>query len=69
MNIQQLNSSGTSIGVFLGTAGILLFVTGVSWLFLEGIQDARVSLRRVVEDRSSVPSGDPSIFVRLCLIW
>ena len=69
MNIQQLNRSGTSIGGFLVTAGILLFVTGVSWLFLEGIQDARFCLRRVVEDGSSVPSEDPSIFVRLYLIW
>ena len=69
MNIQQLNHSGTSIGVFLATAGILLFITGVSWLFLEGVQDARVWLRRVVEDRSLVASQEPSIFVRFYLIW
>ena len=69
MNLQQLNHSGTSIEVFLGTAGILLFVTGVSWLFLEGLQNARVLLRRLIEDKSSVASGDPSIFVRLFLIW
>ena len=42
MNLQQLNGVGKSIGVFLGTAGIILFVTGVSWYFIEGIQNIRV---------------------------
>ena len=71
MNLQQLNSSGTSIGAFLGTAAILLFVTGVSWFFIEGVQDARKLLRRFEEDRSrhSISALDTSIFIRLYLIW
>ena len=69
MNIQQLNSNGTSIGVFLGTAVMLLFVTGMIWFSIEGIQDARVFLRRVLEDKDSDPPQDPSIFVRIYLIW
>ncbi|KAK0517372.1 hypothetical protein JMJ35_000527 [Cladonia borealis] len=69
MNIQQLNRSGASIGVFLATAVLLLFVTGLSWLFLKGVQDAQVWLRRALEDRVSIASRDPSILVRLYLIW
>ena len=70
MNLQQLNRSGTSIGVFLGTAAILLFVTGVSWLFIEGVQDGRVLLRRLEEeDIFSVATENHSISIRLYLIW
>ena len=46
MNLQQLNNSGTSVKVFLGIAVVLLFLTGLSWLILEGVQDVRVFLRR-----------------------
>ena len=70
MNLQQLNRSGTSIGVFLGTAAILLFVTGVSWLFIEGVQDGRVLLRRLEKENIfSVATENHSISIRLYLIW
>ena len=71
MNLQQLNSSGTSIGVFLGTAVMFLFLTGVSWFILEGVQDIRVWLRRLDEDRASIIDGKEkqSIYVRLYLVW
>lgn len=70
MNLQQLNRSGTSVGVFLGTAAILLFVTGVSWLFIEGVQDGRVLLRRLEKENIfSVATENHSISIRLYLIW
>ena len=69
MNLQQLNRSGTSIGVFLGTAGILLLVTGILWLFLESLQNARVLVSRFEEDRQPDPPRNPSVFLRLYLIW
>ena len=75
MNLQQLNGSGTSIGVFVGTAGILLFVTGVLWFFLEGAQAVRVFLRwleeqdKIAHSSSAIASENHSIFVRLYMIW
>ena len=69
MNIQQLNGSGTSIGGFLGTAVMLLFLTGLSWLILEGVQDVRAWLRRLRKDRALIAYENQSIFVRLHLIW
>ena len=69
MNLQQLNRSGTSIGVFLGTAGVLLLVTGILWLFLESLQNARVLVSRFEEERQPDPPPNPSIFLRLYLIW
>lgn len=69
MNLEQLNGSGRSIGIFLGTAGTLLLVTGALWLLLEGVQHVRVYLRRPQEDRRRVPSQRHNIFIRLYLIW
>ena len=70
MNIQQLNGSGTSIGGFLGTAVMLLFLTGLSSSILEAVQDVRVWLRWLRNNRGSIPYDDDfSIFVRLYLIW
>ena len=71
MNLQQLNSSGTSIGIFLGTAVMFLFLTGVSWFILERVQDVRVWVRRFDEDRASIINGKEkqSIYVRLYLVW
>ena len=69
MNLKNLNGSGTSIGVFLATAGTLLFVTGLSWLFIEAVKDARAWVRRVVTGHSPDASQYPSIFLRLYLIW
>ena len=70
MNVQQLNSNGTSIEVFLGTTAILLLVTGVTWYSIEGVQDARGTLEGLVrEPQISVITGNHSIFIRLYLIW
>ena len=68
MNIQQLNGSGTSIGGFLGTAVMLLFLTGLSWSILEGVQDVRAWLRRLPND-GGILCENQSIFVRLYMIW
>lgn len=68
MNLQQLNRSGTSIGVFLGTAGILFLITGIVWLFLESLQRGRVLVSRFEEERQPDPPPNPSIFLRLYLI-
>ena len=69
MNLQQLNRSGASIGVFLSTAGILLFVTGVSWLVLEGVQDVRAWFRRPEQDKYRIASENPGISLRLYMFW
>ena len=69
MNLQQLNSNGRSIWVFLGTAAILLVATGVTWFSIEGVQDARGWISEVREDRSILAYEYPSMFKRLYLIW
>ena len=69
MNLQQLNGSGKSIGVFLGTVAILLFVTGMTWLAFQGIQDALMLVRQSEEEKRLVSCLNPSIFLRLGLIW
>ena len=70
MNLQQLNGSGTSIGAFLGTVGGFLFVTGVSWLFIERIQNARIMFGRLKGDRTSVlPRNSNVAFLRFYMIW
>ena len=69
MNLQQLNGSGTSIGAFLGTAAILIFVTGISWLVFQGVQDALMLVRQSEEEKHSVSCRNPGLFLRLGLIW
>ena len=69
MNLQQLNGSGKSIGAFLSTAAILLFVTGMTWLVFQGVQDALMLVRQSEEEKSSATCRNPSIFLRLGLIW
>ena len=69
MNLQQLNHSGTSMGVFLGTAGILFLVTGILWLFLEGLQNARVFVSQFEEERQPEFPYSTSVILRLYLIW
>ena len=69
MNLQQLNGSGTAIGAFLGTAAVLLFVTGMTWLVFQGVQDALIVFRPSAVDILPVPRRKPNIFLRLGLIW
>ena len=60
MNLQQLNGSGTSIGVFLGTAVILFLVTEMSWRVLEGLQDARTLIRQSEQEGRPVLRRTPA---------
>lgn len=69
MNLQQLNGSGTSIGAFLGTAATLLFISGMTWLVFQGVQDALMLVRQSEEEKRSVSCRNPSIFLRFGLIW
>lgn len=41
MNIQQINSSGHNIGVFIITAVIVLLTTAISWLTMEEINQTK----------------------------
>lgn len=41
MNIQQINSSGHNIGVFIITAVVVLLTTAISWLTMEEINQTK----------------------------
>ena len=74
MNIQQINSSGHNIGVFIITAVIVLLMTAISWLTLEEInrtrawhkENARTDRRKseIIDDKNHCRIG-----VRLFMVW
>ncbi len=74
MNLQQLNGTGTSIEAFVGTAAVALFITGMSWMLIEGTQSVRVWLSRVQDlqvqghYRFARPERH-NIAIRLYMIW
>lgn len=74
MNIQQINSSGHNIGVFIITAVIVLLTTAISWLTMEEINQTKVWHKenaRTDRSRSDilVDKNQFRIGVRIFMIW
>ena len=74
MNIQQINSSGHSIGVFIMTAVVVLLTTAVSWLTMEEINQTKAWHKENARtDRSKSDfldhKNNSRIGVRIFMIW
>ena len=74
MNIQQINSSGHNIGVFIITAFIVLLTTAISWLTMEEINQTKAWHKENARtDRSKSDILDHNnqsrIGVRIFMIW
>ena len=74
MNIEQINNSGHSIGVFITTAVIVFVTTAISWLTIEEINRTRTWHKENTRpDRAKSDFLDNNnqftIGVRLSMIW
>ena len=74
MNIQQINSSGHNIGVFIITAVIVLLTTAISWLTMEEINQTKAWHKENARtDRSKSEILDyknqSRIGVRIFMVW
>lgn len=74
MNIQQINSSGHNIGVFIITAVIVLLATAISWLTMEEINQTKAWRKengRTDRSKSDIldQKNQSRIGVRIFMIW